>query len=147
MRREGSSPPPAHDSRDPSFFVWLVATISLVLPFAGIPLVLWGIVRLTDGEPYGWPLLIGGSFLIALDVWIDFVWAKTPAAASDDPTLNDTAARVVGRMAIVAQPIEAGRGKVRIGDTLWIAEGPDLPEGAVVRITGARGTVLRVSGE
>ena len=37
-----------------------------------------------------------------------------------------------------------GRGKVRLGDTLWAADGPDCPAGTRVRVTGAAGTVLLV---
>jgi hypothetical protein len=31
-----------------------------------------------------------------------------------------------------------------VGDSVWIARGPDLPAGARVRIVGAKGTVLEV---
>jgi inner membrane protein len=45
---------------------------------------------------------------------------------------------------VVVEPIEGGRGKVRVGDTIWPAEGPDLPAGSHVRVTAANGTVLQV---
>ena len=47
-------------------------------------------------------------------------------------------------MLVVAEAIEGGRGKVRVGDTLWPVEGPDLPVGAHVTVTGTRGTALLV---
>jgi membrane protein implicated in regulation of membrane protease activity len=50
----------------------------------------------------------------------------------------------VGRSLVVEQAIENGRGKVRVGDTLWSAEGPDTPAGASVTVTGTKGTVLVV---
>ena len=50
----------------------------------------------------------------------------------------------MGRVVIVAEAIEGGRGRVRVGDTLWPAEGPDAPPGAEVRVTAAKGTVLVV---
>jgi hypothetical protein len=34
---------------------------------------------------------------------------------------------------------------VRVGDTLWNAEGPDLPKGARAKVTGTNGTVLIVA--
>ena len=37
-----------------------------------------------------------------------------------------------------------GRGKVRLGDSIWAVEGPDTPAGARVTVTGAKGTVLVV---
>jgi len=45
---------------------------------------------------------------------------------------------------MVEEAIIHGRGKVRIGDTLWMVEGPDAPAGAEVRVTAAKGAVLRV---
>ena len=43
-----------------------------------------------------------------------------------------------------AEAIECGRGRIRVDDTLWCAEGVDTPAGANVRVTGVRGTVLLV---
>lgn len=36
------------------------------------------------------------------------------------------------------EAIDYGRGKVRVEVTLWSAEGPDVPAGFVVKVTGAR---------
>ena len=62
----------------------------------------------------------------------------------DQPLLNKRGARMVGRRVVVAEPIEHGRGKVRMGDTLWLAEGPDVPAGAEVEVVSVDGTVLKV---
>jgi membrane protein implicated in regulation of membrane protease activity len=45
---------------------------------------------------------------------------------------------------VVEEAIAHGRGRVRIGDTLWLVEGPDAPAGAQVRVTAAEGAVLQV---
>ena len=50
----------------------------------------------------------------------------------------------IGRSLVVEQAIQNGRGKVRVGDSLWAAEGPDAPAGARVTVTAAKGTVLVV---
>ncbi len=63
---------------------------------------------------------------------------------SDVPGLNERGVSYVGRLVTVEVPISGGRGKVRVGDTLWTAAGPDLPVGTRVKITGVDGTVLRV---
>jgi membrane protein implicated in regulation of membrane protease activity len=47
----------------------------------------------------------------------------------------------------VEEAIENGRGKVRVGDSVWQADGPDVPAGSRVKVTGARGTVLVVVAE
>lgn len=63
---------------------------------------------------------------------------------SDAPSLNVRAEQYVGRTTTVAVAISGGRGKVKIGDSLWQAEGIDAPEGAKVRVTGVNGSVLVV---
>lgn len=63
---------------------------------------------------------------------------------TEDPTLNRRAAQYIGRVFTLDQAIVGGRGTVRVGDSLWRAEGPDLPAGLRVRVTGAAGTALQV---
>ena len=74
-------------------------------------------------------------------------YAIGSATVVDEPHLNARSAQYVGRMAVVEVPITGGRGKVRIGDTLWLAKGPDAVSGTRVRITGFDGTVLLVEAE
>ena len=45
---------------------------------------------------------------------------------------------------ILIDPIVNGRGSVKIGDSVWRVEGPELPKGARVRVIGADGTLLKV---
>ncbi len=129
---------------DPGAVTWLVALVSVALPWIGIGLGLVGGYKLSCGEADGgWWLLACVALLIA-DVAIDFVWAHPTISKSDQPDLNRRAAQLVGRVLVVAEAIEGGRGKVRVGDTLWPAEGPDTPAGAEVRVAAAKGTVLVV---
>jgi membrane protein implicated in regulation of membrane protease activity len=69
-------------------------------------------------------------------------YSRGPATA--DPLLNDRAARLIGTTVEVCEPIVAGKGRVKVGDGAWTAEGPDAVRGATVRITGANGNVLLV---
>ncbi|WP_245646571.1 NfeD family protein [Sphingomonas soli] len=71
-------------------------------------------------------------------------WYLRNPGPSPDPLLNDRVARLIGQVVTVAEPIEAGCGKVRVGDGEWLARGPDAPAGAHVRITGAEGNSLTV---
>ena len=66
---------------------------------------------------------------------------------SERPLLNRRAQQHVGKSYLVADAIENGRGKVKIGDTLWRAEGPDAAQGARVKVTGADGATLMVEPE
>lgn len=63
---------------------------------------------------------------------------------SADPTLNKPGGRLVGETAMVTQALEGGSGRIRVGDSEWIARGPDTRKGMRVRITGCLGTALTV---
>ena len=54
---------------------------------------------------------------------------------------------MIGARGTVCQAFVNGRGKVRIGDTVWLADGPDLAEGTPVVVAGVRGTRLEVTGQ
>ncbi len=69
---------------------------------------------------------------------------RTHPIPSDDPALNERGQRLLGASAVVVKAIEGGRGRVRLGDSEWIAEGPDTPAGARVRVLGADGAILKV---
>ena len=81
--------------------------------------------------------------MLIADVVIDFVWAHPSVSKSDQPD-STPAEQLVGRVLLLAEAIEGGRGKVRVGDTLWLAEGPDVPAGAEVRVIAAKATELVV---
>jgi membrane protein implicated in regulation of membrane protease activity len=129
---------------EPGELVWLLAVISMVLPWAGVGLGIVGGWELYQGNRHGYWWLTAGVAMLILDTLIDFVWAKHIFSWSDEPTLNARGAELVGRSLRVAEAIEGGRGKVFAGDTLWLAEGPDCPAGATVRVVSAQATVLVV---
>ncbi|MBZ7923251.1 NfeD family protein [Ensifer adhaerens] len=64
--------------------------------------------------------------------------------ASDEPLLNRRAESLVGRTAVLDKPIAEGRGRIRLDDTFWIIEGPDLPAGTRVRVVSTHGRNLTV---
>jgi membrane protein implicated in regulation of membrane protease activity len=119
--------------------------VSLVLPWVGAGLAFLGALRLMRDDPYGWALLGAGIAVLITDLAIDLAWARFGAARSDEPDLNRRGAQSIGQTLTLVEPIVNGRGKVRLGDTLWPAEGPDCPVGTRVRVTGAAGTVLVVA--
>ncbi|WP_417435598.1 NfeD family protein [Hoeflea sp.] len=65
-------------------------------------------------------------------------------AESDQPMLNRRVEGLVGRTATLEEPITNGKGRIRLDDTTWIVQGPDLPAGARVRITTAQAGSLTV---
>ena len=133
--------------QSPGAIAWSIAVVSLVLPWFGLGLCLAGAARIYAGEAYGWWLLLAGAAAIVLDILIDFVWAHPSVSRSDQPALNQRGTQAVGRVYLVEEAIVAGRGKVRVGDTLWAAEGCETPAGTPVRVTGVNGTVLRVEAD
>jgi inner membrane protein len=116
----------------------------MALPWLAVGLGVAGGWLVSRSDRQGWWLVGAGAACLIADVLIDVVWAHPSISKSDQPNLNRPAAQLIGRTLIVVEPIEGGRGKVRVGDTLWPAEGPDAPTGAEVRVTAAKGTVLVV---
>ena len=57
--------------------------------------------------------------------------------ATDQPLLNRRGDQLVGRTTTLTEPITDGRGRIKIGDTMWRVSGPDLPAGAKVRVKAA----------
>ncbi|MBC7281506.1 NfeD family protein [Hoeflea sp.] len=63
---------------------------------------------------------------------------------TDQPMLNRRTEGLVGRTATLEEPIREGKGRIRLDDTTWIVQGPDMPVGARVRITMAQAGCLTV---
>ena len=63
---------------------------------------------------------------------------------SADPLLNQRGAQLVGRQVVVTQAIQGGSGRVRCGDSEWLAQGPDAEPGTRMTVTGSQGSVLIV---
>jgi inner membrane protein len=67
--------------------------------------------------------------------------------SSTHPNLNDRLANMVGQKGEAATGFENQQGKVKIGDSVWLAEQADetvIVEGDQVVIVGASGTTLKV---
>lgn len=65
----------------------------------------------------------------------------------DDPSAENMSrrgAQMIGRRYVLVEPIVAGRGKARVGDTQWLVEGPELPRGAEVVVEAIEGATLKV---
>jgi inner membrane protein len=63
---------------------------------------------------------------------------------SSDPLMNRRGARLIGETAPVVQAIEHGSGRIKVGDSEWIAHGPNVGAGERVRIIGTDGAILLV---
>jgi membrane protein implicated in regulation of membrane protease activity len=80
----------------------------------------------------------------ALSLWAGRNWLNRNRGLTDEPTLNQRGASLIGRTADLIDPIHNGRGRVKIGDTIWMVTGPELPAGSRVRVVASDGSDLRV---
>ncbi len=114
------------------FLIWmagaaiLTGLVSWVLPI-GLP----------------WQILLFAVLAIIL-VFLGRRWLSSHPVVSADPMMNDRGARSVGEIVMVTQAIEAGSGRVRLGDSEWMAKGPDAAAGTRMRVAGHQGSVLLV---
>jgi membrane protein implicated in regulation of membrane protease activity len=129
---------------EPGAVAWCIAFVSLILPWAAAVFGIAGLWQVAHGEGAGWWYIALGGVLLVADALIDLVWAHPSILPTDQPDLNRRGDQFIGMIVRVEEAIDHGRGKVRVGDTLWSVEGPDAPAGAEVRVTASRGTLLCV---
>lgn len=73
-----------------------------------------------------------------------FVYRGNWRVTGGNVLLNERAATLVGARGVVNEAIAHGTGKVRVGDSVWLAEGPDLPVGTPVVVRSVAGMRLCV---
>lgn len=79
---------------------------------------------------------------VSIGVYVKFFRGREKP--STQPLLNRRGAQLVGQVFVLEQAIVDGRGRLKIGDAFWVAEGADLPQGTRVRVTGADNMSLQV---
>ena len=134
---------------------WVWLTLGLVL--AGLEMLLPGVYLIW----LALAAIITGVLTLTLDLSlpfqvVDFVFLSLIIAfsakrflrdrpiESSDPLMNRPGARLVGQTALVVQAIEHGSGRVKLGDSEWIARGADAAAGERVRVSGSEGAILLV---
>lgn len=76
-----------------------------------------------------------------------FVYRRAMSRRHAEPPLNRRDLDLVGAAGTAAEAFTGGRGRARIGDSVWLAESTsDLPAGAPLVVKAVRGTVLVVEG-
>ena len=116
-----------------AFMLWLglaaVAMFALLLVVPGIPPI---------GQAIAFVLLA----FVSVVAYVKFFRDKE--RPSDQPLLNRRGEQLVGQVFVLDQAIVDGRGRMKIGDAFWTAEGEDLPQGARVRVVSAQNMSLQV---
>ena len=115
------------------FLIWMAAAAAIT-----------GIVSAL--LPMAFPFELGTFALLALAAVYSGrrYYVRNPVDSSD-PLLNDRTARLVGQTVTVVTAIEGGEGRVKVGDGVWTARGPDAAAGTRMVVTGADGNCLRVT--
>lgn len=94
---------------------------------------------------FGLPLQVVTFALLAiLFVFVGKRYLRTNPIEGVDPKMNDRGARLVGEVVLVTHAIDGGMGRVRQGDSEWLAKGPDAEPGTRMRVAGHDGVVLIV---
>lgn len=116
-----------------TFFLWL-----------GIAAGITGLVLLAVPE-LSWQIqLVIFAVLSVATVAGWRLYQRRHPTETEDTTLNRRGEQLVGRVFALEQAVVNGRGTLRVGDSVWRAEGPDLPAGTRVRVTGVSGVILKV---
>lgn len=133
---------------------WLIAATVLALAelvSPGVFLIFLGIgAAVTAAMTAAIPDLPIAAQLGAFGVWsgvavaIGRRWYADYPVGSDDMLLNDRGARMIGQVVTVEAAIDEGHGRVRVGDSVWAARGPDAAVGERVEIVAIEGAVLVV---
>lgn len=116
------------------FLMWLG------LAAAGVAVVVAAITLSPEGQ---WLLF---AVLCIVAVVIGWRWYQRNSASAPGP-LPEPGTVYVGQNAIVIEPSADGHKRVRLHDSVWLAEGKGLVLGATVRVTGQHGSVLIVKAE
>jgi membrane protein implicated in regulation of membrane protease activity len=134
--------------------LWFALTVVLFLLETVVPGVhfLWfGVAAAIVGAlalalPMAWQVqLILFSVVAIITVFLARRSGSGTNAKSQEPDLNVRGAQYIGRKVLVEDAIRNGRGRVRVGDTIWGAEGEDAVAGTEVEVTGVNGTMLVVA--
>lgn len=136
-----------------SHWLWLGLGLLLAIAEVAIPgvFLIWlaGAALITGVVawliPLGLPLeVVMFAVLSVVSVFIGRNYLRDNPIEPADPLMNDRGGRAVGETVTVTQVIEDGQGKVRLGDSEWLAKGPDAEPGTRMKVTAHDGSVLVV---
>ena len=86
------------------------------------------------------------SFFALASVMLAFIWKKyTITSSGSDSKLNKRSQQYIGRTFSVVKAVKNGRGKIKIGDSVWaVTCDSDLPIGTDVKVVSVNGVILCV---
>jgi len=124
----------------PGVFMLWIGIAALII--GAVSLIIW------DAAFWTWQVQVLAFLILSLvSAYIGKRLVGGRHEDADQPLLNRRGAQMVGKLATLVEPIKDGRGRIKLGDTLWRVSGPDLPAGTQVRVTGAADTDLELTVE
>ncbi len=140
------------NSLDP-FWVWLALGLFLAAAEILVPgfFLMWlaGAALLTSlvalVMPGAVPLQVTVFAVLSIvAVFVGRNYFRRHPVEDADPKMNRRGMRLAGEIATVVVPLDGGTGRVKHGDSEWLAKGCEAAVGDRVRITGSDGAVLTV---
>lgn len=138
-------------------WLWLIGGVVLLIAeviapgffliFIGAAAIATGLLTLVTGLAVALQLAV---FAVLAFLSVRIIGRRFYASRYDytaDPLLNDRAARLLGKVVVVVQPIDSNGGRVRVGDSEWSARGGPAAAGDRVRIVDIEGNCLKVEPE
>ena len=122
-------------------FLWFGLAAFVV----GLLVALLTALGLADAFPFAVQLIAFALLSVATVFGFKKLTGARPNEHQND--INLPGSQFIGRIVVVEEPVKSGRGKVRAGDSVWLAEGEDAYIGAKVLVTGVNGTALVVTNE
>jgi inner membrane protein len=126
----------------------LLAVAEIVIP--GVFLIwLAGAAIVTGLLAWALPLSLAVQIVIFAGLAIVAVFSgrrylRAHPVTGADPLMNDRGGRLVGETVVVTSVIVGGTGRIKHGDSEWLARGPDAEPGTRMRVCGHDGAVLVV---
>ncbi|MDQ6433662.1 NfeD family protein [Mesorhizobium sp. LHD-90] len=121
----------------PGFYLLWIGLAALVV--GAISLALW------DAAFWGWQVQVVAFLALSLvAAYAGYKLMGGRKTESDQPLLNRRGEQLVGRTAMLSEPIREGYGRIQLGDTMWRVSGPDLPAGARVKVVSVNDLELVV---
>lgn len=116
-----------------TYLLWLGAAAGIV----GLLTLVWPSI--------GWELQLVAFAIFAVgSIFLSIKFLRKRPLETDKPNLNERGRQLVGRRLTLDEPIVNGKGRVKMGDTMWQVAGEDYMRGTTVQVTDVRGTVLQV---
>jgi inner membrane protein len=137
-----------------SYYEWLSLGVALLLidvlvtgvgylVWMGVAAILVAVAQYASGG-----LWWASQYLLfaVLSVLSAVLWRMRAARLPElDEVINNPAVSLLGRSCQIHEAIVAGRGKIRLRDSVWIVTGEDMPAGTAVKIVGLDGAILQVA--